>query len=157
MISHQKQAHKPKIKTLAIALFILACTATTSYAEVYKWTDKQGNTHYSDIKPNEVTSKKLNIKTNNLNQTRKSPQSSAQELDQAKARELEAKAEKLQSQTQKEAIKTYCQAIRDNLKTLQENSRVKINENETSRYMTPEEIENKKQEYQQQLNSQCAN
>ena len=157
MTSYPKQAHKPKIKTLVIAFFILACTATSSYAEVYKWTDKHGNTHYSDIKPNKVTSEKLNIKTNNLNQTRKSPQSSAQDLDQAKAKELQEKAEKLQSQTQKDAIKTYCQAVRDNLKTLQENSRVKINENGASRYMTPEEIENKKQEYQQQINNQCSN
>lgn len=157
MISYPQKAHKPKIKILVTALFILTCATSYSYAEVYKWTDNSGNTHYSDIKPNEVTSEKLNIKTSNLNQTRKSPQSSAQELDEDKAKELQDKAEKLQSQAQNDATKTQCQNIRDNLKTLQENSRIKINENGALRYMSPEEIENKKQEYSQQIAEQCSN
>jgi|TARA_R110001599_G_scaffold2854_2_gene15376 hypothetical protein len=157
MTSRSPQAHKSKLKPLLTAFLILTCATTSSYAEVYKWTDKSGNTHYSDIKPNEVVSEKLNIKTTNSTQARTSPQASAQRLDQTKAKELQAQAERLQSQAQNKETKTQCQSIRDNLKTLQENSRIKINEDGALRYMTPEEIENKKQEYLQQINNQCSN
>mgnify|MGYP003673348460 CR=1 FL=1 len=157
MTSFSPQTQKTKTKSLFLALLILSCTTTPSYAEVYKWTDKNGNTHYSDIKPNAVTSEKLNIKSANSSQPRTSPQNAAKQLDQTKAKELQAKAEKLQSQAQKQETTTQCQSVRDNLKTLQENSRIKINENGTLRYMTPEELETKKQEYSEQISNLCSN
>jgi hypothetical protein len=157
MTPHSAHIHKLKLKLIFTALVTLIFASTTSYAEVYKWTDKNGNIHYSDIKPNEVPSEKLNIKTNNTSQERASPQNLAKQLDQAKAKELQTQAERLQSEAQKKETETLCQNIQNNLKTLQENSRIKINENGVLRYMTPAEIENKKQEYLKQISERCSN
>lgn len=129
--------------------------STPPKAEVYKWTDKDGNTHYSDIKPNETPSEKLDIKVNQPSQDRASPQESALRLDTEKAKELELQAEKLQSETKKRELNAQCQNMRDNLKTLQEKSRIKVNENGNIRFLTPEEIDNKKQTYIKQINELC--
>tara|TARA_R110001592_G_scaffold89971_6_gene264700 strand:- start:21249 stop:21722 length:474 start_codon:yes stop_codon:yes gene_type:complete len=139
------------IALLASLLFPLLCQA-----EVYKWTDSNGDTHYSDIKPNKVSSEKLNIKTNNPTQERASPQSSARALDEKKSKELEAQAKRLKSETEKRELSSQCENTQNNLKILQENSRIKINENGDTRYLTPEEIEQKKQSYIKLINEQCS-
>tara|TARA_R110002072_G_scaffold172296_1_gene326268 strand:+ start:4590 stop:5066 length:477 start_codon:yes stop_codon:yes gene_type:complete len=149
---------QPSIKGVFYSAIILLSASFYCQAEVYKWTDKYGNTHYSDIKPNEMLSEKLDIKTTFQSQERESPQSAAQRLDQDKAKELQTQAEKLQSETQKRELDAQCQNIRNNLKTLQENNRIRLSKNGgVIRYLTPTEIENKKQTYLQQIREQCSN
>jgi len=152
-------ANKPNLIIQFTILMALILSPFLCNAEVYKWVDKNGNIHYSDIKPNETSSEKLNIKsstTNNTSKDRASPQSSAQTLDEKKSKELEAQAERLKTDTQKRELSSQCENIKTNLKTLQENSRIKINENGQIRYLNPEEIEEKKQAYQTQINTQCS-
>ena len=156
MPTHLTHAYKLILKFRFVALLASILFPLLCNAEVYKWTDKNGTIHYSDIKPNETSSEKLNIKTNNPSLERASPQSSAQALDQQKSKELEAQAERLKSETQKKEQNSQCQNTRDNLKTLKENSRIKINENGEIRYLTPSEIEQKKQSYIKLINEQCS-
>jgi hypothetical protein len=155
MTSPIKHASYLHITFFLLITISLSFHSTAAKAEVYKWTDKNGNTHYSDIKPNETRSEKLDIKVNQPSQDRASPQESALKLDTEKAKELELQAEKLQSETKKRELNAQCQNMRDNLKTLQENSRIKINENGKIRQMTPKEIESKKQIYIKQINDLC--
>jgi len=149
-------SHAYKFKMTLITLLAITLTPLACQAEVYKWTDNNGNTHYSDLKPNEISSEKLNIKTNKPNETRTSPQNASQMLDEKKSKELQAQAKRLSSETQEKELNTQCENIRNNLKTLQENSRIKVNENGKIRYLNPTEIEDKKQNYIQQLNDQCS-
>lgn len=157
MIKLSTHAQTLKYKAALITFLTLLLTTSLSYADVYKWTDSSGNIHYSDIKPNKASSEKLNIKTTKPSQERTPPQDSAQQLDQSKAKELQSQAERLQAETNKREHSAHCQNLRDNLKTLQDNSRIKINDEGTIRFMTPEEIENKKQSYTQKINELCSN
>lgn len=145
--------HLLKLLTLASTISALSISAE---AEVYKWTDKNGNTHYSDIKPNEIKSQKLNIKTSGPSQQANSPSASVDELEKNKAKSLEQKAEKLQNESRKSETEAQCQNIRDNLKTIAENSRIKINENGETRFLSPEEIESKKATLNKQYTELCS-
>ena len=60
------------------------------------------------------------------------------------------------SETQKREQISQCQNTKDNLKTLQENSRIKTNENGKIRYLTAEEIDQKKQSYIKLINEKCS-
>jgi hypothetical protein len=155
MPTHSTHAYKLILKFRFIALLASILLPLLCNAEVYKWTDENGTIHYSDMKPNEAPSEKLNIKTNNPSQERASPQKSAQALDQQKSKDLEAQAERLKSETQRREQNSQCENARDNLKTLEENSRIKINENGEIRFLTPEEIEQKKQSYIKLISEQC--
>ena len=135
---------------------ILLCLAFSSHAEIYKWTDENGNTHYSDIKPNQTSSETLNIKTSKSQKETKSPQQASQELTERNQTELEAKAQQLKEATQKREREAQCETIRSNLKTIQENSRIKITENNEIRYLSEEEIEARKAKYQQDLLEFCS-
>lgn len=162
MDSNLKHADRLKCNSsLAILATLLFATllnfSPTLMADVYKWTDEKGNTHYSDIKPNELSSEKLNIKITNPQYERTSPQNTVQKLDANKEKELQKQAERLQSETQKKELEAQCKNIMENLKTLQENSRIKINENGKTRYLTPDEIDSKKKAYIEQINEQCQN
>ena len=118
------------------ALYSAAIFLSSSFycnAEVYKWTDKNGNTHYSDIKPNDINSEKLRIKTKTATQTRTPPQTSANELDQRNEKALKEKSEQLKASTEKRELDARCEAIRSNLKTLEVNSRIQVQENGETR------------------------
>ncbi len=157
MPKETSRANKFSIKLQLMLLFVALISPVLCNAEIYKWVDKNGNTHYSDIKPNETSSEKLKIKSSNSSKEQTRPQSAALALDERKSKELEAQAEKLKSETQKRELNAQCENIRNNLKTLNENSRIKINEDGKVRQLTQEEIEAKKQSYLEQLNTICSN
>lgn len=156
MSTPQKNSYLKK-STFILGATVLLCLSTQISAEIYKWTDENGNTHYSDIKPNQANSETLKIKTGTSSKETRSPQEASKELTERNQAALESKAEKLQKETQKRELEAHCEAIRSNLKTMEENSRIKITENNETRYLTPEEISEKKAKYQQDLQELCSN
>lgn len=143
-----------KLALVPSLLLTLSLTSPLTSAEgVYKWTDEAGVIHYSDKKPNDVDAKNLKIRGH------KTPSSAVSDaaMEQQKSTQLEAKAQALQESTAARENDAQCQAIRDNLKKIQENSRVKINDNGELRYLSPEEIEEKKNGYQDMLDKHCQN
>lgn len=156
MLSQPTHAYKLILKSHFIALSASLLLSLPCNAEIYKWTDDNGNTYYSDIKPNEAPSKKLNIKSNNQSKERASPQSTAEALDERKSKELEARAKTLKLETEQRELNSLCNKSKNDLKTLQENSRIKTNENGEIRYLNPEEIEQKKQSYMKLISENCS-
>ncbi len=151
-----------KINTLSSisAAFVLALTLSpaATYADnVYKWTDDAGNIHYSDIQPNNVDSKNIKISGGKASANRTSMQDKAQTLDERKNAELEKKAADLQANTKKRENDAQCVAIEENLKKIRDSSRVKVSENGKLRYLTPEEIAEKKKKYQDMFDKHCSN
>lgn len=140
-----------------ITTAILISITNSGHAEIYKWTDAQGNVHYSDIKPNQSNSEKLSIKTNKTFKETRSPQDASSELDQINQTALEAQAEKLKTESQKRDRENHCNSLRNNLKVLEENSRIKINENDEIRFLTDQEITDKKADYNEQIQELCSN
>lgn len=49
-------------KIFILATFQIAVTISPVFAEIYKWTDKQGNVHFGDQPPSEENAKQLHIK-----------------------------------------------------------------------------------------------
>jgi len=142
-------------KLLAIVLVFFSITSALCAGEVYKWTDKDGATHYSDKKPANVASKNIKVNTGKSSGTRTSAQEQAQALNESKSQQLAIQAQNLQDETYKRENDARCQTLRDNLVKFKENSRIKINDNGTLRFLTPEEITAKTKKYQQTLKDDC--
>ena len=104
---------------------VLAMLAAPAGAEIYKWTDAQGNVHYGDHPPSSSTPKPFNP------QTAKDAEARAQEAlrqaaDQAARKRAEQAisreaASKQQAANEEEARRkaANCQRARDNLEMLQ--------------------------------------
>lgn len=141
--------------SIILSTTLLLCYGIQSSADIYKWVDENGNTHYSDIKPNQTNSETLKIKTSKSIKPPQNPQEASQQLEERSQTELESKAQKLKEDTQKRELQAQCEAIRNNLRTIEENSRIKITENNETRFLTQEEIAEKKAKYQQDLQEFC--
>jgi len=116
-------------RMIGFMIFLCCISFQIGATGVYKWIDENGNTHYSDIKPNNTQSKTIKIRTNSLSSPRQPPEEQAKTLAESKERELELKAKKLQTEKQQQELDSKCEAIRSNLKTVIENSRIKIEDN----------------------------
>jgi len=145
-----------KLSIILIVFSLLLAAPSFAASDVYKWTDDDGNIHYSDKKPNNIESKSLKIKAGKTDGSRRSAQEQAKTLNEQETQKLAAQAEKLKGDTLKRENDARCQAIRDNLKKIAENSRIKINDNGELRYLTPEEINTKTKQYQQTLKDKCS-
>lgn len=143
------------LKLLAITFIFFIFSSSLSASKVYKWTDEDGTIHYSDIKPSNVSSENIKVRTNKSSGTRASAQKQVSTLNETKSQQLSAQAQKLQEETQKRENDARCQKLRDNLVKFKENSRIKINDNGTPRFLTPEEIAEKTSLYQKILNEEC--
>ena len=142
--------------SLKLSAIILAAALSTHVVsgEAYKWVDAQGNTHYSDKKPNHTESKSIRI-SNSKPSSRPSPQGQAKALDEQAARAAQAKNEVAQDEARKKEVAQKCKAIRDNLKVIAETSRIRIEDEGKLRYLTPEEIASKKARHEEQLKEFC--
>ncbi|KZY61541.1 MULTISPECIES: DUF4124 domain-containing protein [unclassified Oleiphilus] len=147
--------HRNKKRLLFIAL--LCSLSTLAYGQIYKWTDEQGRVHYSDKKP-ESNKQVSEVKV----QTGKglpapnksnSPAPNTPEKEQA----LQEKAAQLSQTTDKKAPRddNKCAAVKENLSRMVDGARLRIKENGQMRYMTPEEIADKRALSQTYLAENC--
>jgi len=146
----------PSILTFIFIIILSpAFISDASAEEVYKWTDEQGITHYSDIKPNDKPSQSMKVSGGKATRSVTSTQERIKKLD-AKQKSAQQKlSQEQQQETKQKLTQSTCQSIRDNLNTLEEKNRIRINENGQWRYLSPEEIAEKKAEYQSILAEQC--
>ena len=56
----------PKRLNSILCLFVLASALTVAHAEIYKWTDANGNVHFSDRKSVAHRTKKVEVKVNSI-------------------------------------------------------------------------------------------
>lgn len=104
-----------------------AAFAVQAHAELYKWTDGQGNTHYSDLAP---TVNAQTIKGTSAGQAETTSQATqslnAKDQDYQKRRKEaeEARAKREKEAEEARAQRENCDKARKNLGTLQNTSRV---------------------------------
>ena len=105
--------------------FVLAMLAAPAGAEIYKWTDAQGNVHYGDHPPSSSTPKPFNPQTAKDAEARAeealrqaADQAARKRAEQAISREA---ASKQQAANEEEARRkaANCQRARGNLEALQ--------------------------------------
>ncbi|TNC79826.1 MAG: hypothetical protein C9356_17355 [Oleiphilus sp.] len=145
--------------SLLTSLILLLCfTVSSAHAEkVYKWVDEAGNIHYSDIKPNAENVENVKVRGSKSSSSGgNSAQDKAKAIDEQASADLEKKAAELQEETKKRETEAQCQAIQDNLNKMRDSSRVKVSENGELRYLTPEEIAERRKSYEEMYSAHCA-
>jgi phosphomevalonate kinase len=146
---------------------LLLALSTSTHAEIYKWVDADGSVHYSDIKPNNKDAARIKTKTGSAEASAASstpdasetspsdPQSQAKALDEQKKTEQDVADRQAEMDKAKAELDEKCAAIRDNLKKIEENSRIRIEDNGQVRFLSAEEIIEKKQNFQKMLDESC--
>lgn len=137
--------------TLILALCLIFAS-TVATGGVYKWTDGNGNTHYGDRKPGNFASEEVNVRLGK-------PSPPLKEALGRRSDEQPAEAKEDEDHTRRqydEQRQSNCKIARNNLKTLQRNTRVRIDEGEKQRYLTPEEIAEKQTAMQQLIADSCS-
>lgn len=142
-----------------ILSFFFGLVAVSASAEIYKWTDEDGRIHYSDKKPKaQKDAKQIKVNTgkgssgNNSNKSSNKPEPNTPEKEQA----LQQKAEDLSKKQGQQASKEKCDAVRENMAKMTEGARLRINENGQMRFLSPEEIADKRKTYKAFLDENCA-
>ncbi len=144
------------MRTTITAIVLLGMCLPAYSAGVYKWTDEDGVVHYSDKKPGDKETTQLNVHTGKASDSRQGLDEQMQqlndkeELEKIRAQQAEetAAADKLQQER--------CQAARLNVDTLSNNARIRIKgEDGAERFLTPEEILEKKKKNQAIVDEEC--
>ncbi len=149
------------MKKVGIMLSILlSLTAFTAHASsVYKWTDENGVTHFGDRQPAGKKSETVDVRSGTIESPgaadRSTPQERVDALDKAAAEQTEKKEMTRQEEALVKQRQKNCEVAQDNLKTINTHARIKVTEEGKQRYLTPEEIENKKEEFRKIVQRDC--
>ncbi len=153
-----------KTASLIIAL-LFGLGASLSQAQVYKWVDTDGVTHYSQQPPENGSAKEMSVPPPAAapvpapGAASPQPKSGAESpeasklSDQIRARRAE------QDRTQEQATEQHkiaCEGMRKNLETLRTHARVKIEENGATRIMSPEEQAKETIDLEKRIQDNCS-
>ncbi len=144
-------------KILLVAAAIALAPALSSGASVYKWTDDEGVTHFGDRQPTgrEAESVKIRSGTSTKVGQSSSPQDKVDAIN--KREQSAAEKEKLtaQEEAQRKQREANCETARNNLNILNSNARIKVEEDGEQRFLSPEEIEEQRQRFQEIADANC--
>ena len=139
-----------KMMSMGLALCLL--TGSALAGSVYKWKDADGNVHYGDQQPQGLSSQRLNIHTG---ESSSSSGEGTTGKDNSKASAATGDATQ-SAQKMGKAQADNCDAARKNLEIINSFSRITVEENGQKRYLTPDEIAQKKKGYQAIVDRDCA-
>lgn len=143
-------------KILTLAVLLAATPAMAFAASVYKWTDKDGVTHFGDRQPAGQQAESVNVRTGKSSGSdRMTPQEQLEELETREAKESEKLQESAVEEARRKQRAANCETARTNLTLIQQNNRIRIEEEGELRYLTPEEIEEKKQQFEKIAEENC--
>lgn len=152
-MSNMIRKHVLFIATITFSLSALVSSAHAG--KVYKWTDENGVVHYGDMRPDDVQSETLKVAPKS-SAPRTSPQEQLKALEEQKERSRQAKNEEDKEEARKQQNQQRCEQAKNNLQTMENNARIRIEENGELRYLTPEEISNKKDEMNKIIEEACS-
>lgn len=138
-----------------VGSLLLALSSSTMAAQVYKWVDAQGITHFSAQPPQGQAAQTLNTVTPPPKPAAAAEpdasESSASLVDQEK---IDRKV-KQQVAEQEAERKRYCETLQTNLAQLQNNPRVRVEENGEVRRLKEEERQSRIAETKQKIEENC--
>ena len=147
-------------KILALAIVLAAIPAFTAAQSVYKWTDENGVTHFGDRQPTGKQSESVSIRTGKPSGpgTESAPMSPQQKVQQITEQEAEnsknQKARAVEKAREKQRL-ANCNTARTNLEIMEKNARIKITEKGEQRYLSTEEIAEKKAQFEKIAEENC--
>lgn len=128
------------MRQLILATTLLTgLSAPTLAAQVYKWVDEKGVTHFTAEPPPGQQSEQLNIKVAPAKAS--APSVETLKETQSKADEQKVLDDKVKADVAKQNKQRaeYCQANRENLAQLRNNPRIRVEENGEQRFLSEEE------------------
>ncbi|MCF6751048.1 MAG: DUF4124 domain-containing protein [Pseudomonas sp.] len=137
-----------------VGSLLLALSSSTMAAQVYKWVDAQGITHFSAQPPQGQAAQTLNTVT-------PPPKSVAAESDASENSESLVDQEKIDRKVKQQVAeqeaerKRYCETLQTNLAQLQNNPRVRVEENGEVRRLKEEERQSRIAETKQKIEENC--
>ena len=145
---------------LIASLLVASLSANHAWAsQVYKWTDEEGNTHFSQFPPEEkAKAKKLNVKTPQGN-----TQAGKEQLGNLRKQlslDIEArnqrKIEQEEENKKAESLTKQCNAAKSNLRMLKQGGRIyRMDENGERKYYSNKELAERVKETQKTADKYC--
>ncbi len=132
---------------------LLALCGNVMAAQVYKWVDAQGVTHFGAQPPQGQQVETVNTVTAPA-KSAATPQPPAQEEADADQNSIDRKV-KQQVAAQEAERKRYCESMRTNLAQLQNNPRVRVEDNGETRRLTEEERQSRINETRDKIAENC--
>ncbi|MBQ0762061.1 DUF4124 domain-containing protein [Marinobacter psychrophilus] len=144
-----------QLKTMALLLAMVPAMANATV--VYKWTDADGVTHFGDRQPTGTQAEQISVKSgqSNLVNSNSSAQQQLNELEQRQRAASEESRAFDAAATRQAQRKTNCDAAQQNLEIISNNSRIRITENGEQRFLTPDEVSQQKQTYEDIVEQDC--
>ncbi|SFM60203.1 DUF4124 domain-containing protein [Marinobacter zhejiangensis] len=148
-----------KSRSLILALAVTLAPGFAVGESVYKWTDENGVTHFGDRQPVGARAESVNVRTgrgSNPQAGEPSPQESVEALEGRQQDEAERQRVAAVEEARQKQRAANCEAANTNLRILNSTSRIRVEEDGEARYLTPAEIEEKRNSFQQIADESCS-
>lgn len=145
-------------KILTLTLLLAVVPGVASSASVYKWTDENGVTHFGDRQPNGQSSEKVNVRSGTASKAtseRQSPQERMTDLEERQQGEAEQRRESAAQEARRKQREANCATARSNLDVIDSNARIRVEEDGEQRYLSPEEIAEKRGQFEEMAEENC--
>ena len=146
-----------KIQLKTMALLLVMAPAMANAAAVYKWTDADGVTHFGDRQPTGTQAEQISVRSgqSSVVNTTPSAQQQVNELEQRQQAASEESRAADAAATRQAQRKTNCDAAQQNLEIISNNARIRISEDGEQRFLTPDEVSQQKQTYEDIAEQNC--
>jgi len=145
-------------KILLLTVLMAAAPGLATSASVYKWTDENGVTHFGDRQPTGLNAEQVNVRSGTSQGAggqRRSAQEQLGELQEQQAAEQQQREESAVEEARRKQREANCNTARSNLEVINSNARIRVEENGETRYLSPEEIEQQRQKFQEIADENC--
>ena len=144
-------------RLILLALIGLMAPTLASAESVYRWEDENGVVHFGDREPTGRASEKVSVKTgqSRSDNERQSAQEQVQALDESQAERERREKETAVEEARRKQREARCETAQANLQAINSNARIRVEEDGEQRYLSPEEIEEKKQQFEDIVSETC--
>ncbi|WP_203301807.1 DUF4124 domain-containing protein [Marinobacter sediminum] len=143
---------------LTLSLLLAVLPSVSMGASVYKWTDENGVTHFGDRQPTGAQSEKVNVRSGSASPASANRPSPTERVNALEEREQEAAEQRRESAAEEARQKqraANCSTAQANLDVMARNARIRIEENGEQRYLTQEEIAEKRVQFEEIVAENC--
>ncbi|MBW7473111.1 DUF4124 domain-containing protein [Marinobacter sp. M216] len=145
-------------KILTLTLLLAVVPGISMSASVYKWTDENGVTHFGDRQPNGKQSEKVNVRSGTTAKSaskKQSPQERLSEVQKDQENDAVTRREAAENEARSKQRAANCETARSNLEIIDSNARIRVQDNGEQRYLSPEEIADQRQKFQEIADENC--
>jgi uncharacterized membrane protein len=146
-------------KTLTLILLLAVVPGAAMGTSVYKWTDESGVIHFGDRQPTGAKAERVDVRSGtstDASGNRHSPQERLRNIQEQQADEAAQRQETAAEEARRKQREANCATARSNLDVIDRNARIRVEENGEQRYLSPEEIAEKRAEFERIARENCA-